>query len=126
VSVRTVYRDIEALSGAGVPVWAEGGPGGGCQLLEGYRNPLVGISADEAIALLAASAPAPLANSAFREDLAGARLKLLAALPTSRRHEVVAEAAKFHVDAPPGFARHSLPRTCASWSRLSGVTAACN
>lgn len=103
VSVRTVYRDIDALSRAGVPVWAEGGPGGGCQLLEGYRNPLVGVSADEAIALLAASASAALANSAFGQDLAAARLKLLAALPMSSRGDVVAEAAKFHVDAPAWF-----------------------
>ncbi|HEV7760746.1 MAG TPA: HTH domain-containing protein, partial [Acidimicrobiales bacterium] len=37
VSVRTIYRDIEALSGAGVPVFCEPGPGGGCRLIDGYR-----------------------------------------------------------------------------------------
>jgi predicted DNA-binding transcriptional regulator YafY len=46
VSVRTVYRDIEALSAAGIPVWATGGPGGGCQLMEGWRSSLLGISTE--------------------------------------------------------------------------------
>jgi predicted DNA-binding transcriptional regulator YafY len=103
VSVRTVYRDVEALSAAGIPVWAAGGPGGGCQLMEGWRSPLLGISTEEAMALLAAAAPAPLAGTSLAEDLSAARLKLLAALPAARRAEVAAESARFHVDAPGWF-----------------------
>src|SRR6266567_4857120 len=76
VSVRTVYRDIEALSAAGIPVWATSGPGGGCQLMEGWRSSLLGISTEEAMALLAAAAPAPLADTSLAEDLSAARLKL--------------------------------------------------
>lgn len=60
VSVRTVYRDLEALSAAGVPVLAEAGPGGGCQLLDGFRLPLRGLRPEEAEALLILGVPAPL------------------------------------------------------------------
>ena len=57
VSVRTIYRDLEALSAAGVPVRTESGPGGGCQLIEGYRFPLRGLRPEEAEALLILGVP---------------------------------------------------------------------
>jgi len=44
VSVRTVYRDLEALDMAGVPVYAESGPGGGCGLFDDYRTTLTGCA----------------------------------------------------------------------------------
>jgi predicted DNA-binding transcriptional regulator YafY len=62
VSVRTIYRDLEALSATGVPVLAESGPKGGCQLLDGYRFPLRGLRPEEAEALLILGVP-----SAIRE-----------------------------------------------------------
>jgi predicted DNA-binding transcriptional regulator YafY len=60
VSVRTVYRDLEALVAAGVPVLTESGPGGGCRLMEGYRFPLRGLGPDEAEALLILGVPGVL------------------------------------------------------------------
>jgi predicted DNA-binding transcriptional regulator YafY len=60
VSVRTVYRDLEALIAAGVPVLTESGPGGGCRLMEGYRFPLRGLRPDEAEALLILGVPGVL------------------------------------------------------------------
>jgi predicted DNA-binding transcriptional regulator YafY len=62
VSVRTVYRDLEALSAAGVPVLAESGPGGGCQLLDGYRFPLRGLRPEEAEALLILGVPSVISE----------------------------------------------------------------
>jgi predicted DNA-binding transcriptional regulator YafY len=86
VSVRTIYRDLEALSSAGVPVYADPGPGGGCALLDNYRTRLTGLHEAEVQALFMASMPAALADLGFGADLKTALLKLLAALPAERQH----------------------------------------
>jgi predicted DNA-binding transcriptional regulator YafY len=87
VSERTIYRDINALSASGVPVYAESGPGGGCALLDSYRTNLTGLTADEVRALFMLSIPAPLAQLGVTQELKAALLKLSAALPEARRHD---------------------------------------
>ncbi len=85
VSVRTIYRDLIALSTSGVPVYTESGPGGGVGLVEEYRTSLTGLTPEEARALFMMGVPAPLAQLGFSREFKQALLKLSAALPDSRR-----------------------------------------
>ena len=97
VSVRTVYRDIEALGAAGVPVFAESGPGGGCQLIESYRMPLTSLSTDEATALLTLGVPAPIRELGLAPALESAHDRVRVA---SGR---MAESVTVHLDVPRWF-----------------------
>jgi len=103
VSVRTIYRDIQALSESGVPVYAEAGPGGGVQLVDGYRTRLTGLTTGEAEALFLAGVPGPVAELGLGTVLAAAQLKVLAALPPELRSRATRVAQRFHLDAPDWF-----------------------
>ncbi len=99
VSIRTVYRDIEALGAAGVPVYTESGPGGGCALVDGYRTALTGLTGDEARALFMLNIPAPLAQLGVGDALKRALLKLAAALPAAHREDEGRARNRVYVDA---------------------------
>ncbi|WP_395369889.1 helix-turn-helix transcriptional regulator [Streptomyces tubercidicus] len=85
VSTRTVYRDIEALSAAGVPVYAERGRHGGIALLPGFRTDVTGMTTDEARALFILAAQGAHSALGLDDALRSALQKVMAALPAPHR-----------------------------------------
>lgn len=90
VSLRTVLRDVEALSAAGFPVYTDRGRGGGISLIPGYRTDLTGLTLDEAKTLLS-SGSGRVASPAFASDMR----KVAAALPRPHRVEATRAAHGF-------------------------------
>ncbi|WP_454195495.1 helix-turn-helix transcriptional regulator [Nocardia sp. Marseille-Q1738] len=98
VSTRTVLRDIEALSAAGVPVFAERGRRGGFALLPGFRTELTGLNHDEALALLIAGSRRGAQAFGLGSALASAMLKVVDALPESYRDTAADVAERLLID----------------------------
>jgi predicted DNA-binding transcriptional regulator YafY len=103
VAVRTIHRDIDSLSAAGIPVYAERGRSGGFRLQDGYRTMLTGLSGPEAETLFLAGLPGPAAQLGLADALSTARLKLLAALPANMQSGAERIASRFHLDVDTWF-----------------------
>lgn len=105
VSVRTIYRDIDQLSAAGVPVYAERGRAGGFALLDGYRTKLTGFTPAEADALVLAGVGGAAADLGIGAEAAAAQLKLLASLPPDAGASAQRVAQRFHLDPANWYTR---------------------
>ncbi|WP_189947732.1 helix-turn-helix transcriptional regulator [Streptomyces alanosinicus] len=103
VSERTVTRDAQALSEAGVPVYADRGRTGGYRLVGGYRTRLTGLARSEAEALFLSGVPGALREMGLADAASAARLKVSAALLPSLRDAPDSAARRFHLDAPAWF-----------------------
>jgi predicted DNA-binding transcriptional regulator YafY len=104
VSVRTVYRDVEALHAAGVPLYGEAGHAGGYRLVEGYRTRLTGLTENEAESLFLTGLPGPAQELGLGSEVAAAWLKLTASLPPELRDRATRIQQRFHLDAPGWYA----------------------
>ncbi|MFI7063502.1 helix-turn-helix transcriptional regulator [Kribbella sp. NPDC050124] len=100
VSLRTIYRDVEALAAAGVPVYADQGRAGGYRLVEGYRTKLTGLTEQEAAALFLVGMPGAAAALGLTAETSAAELKLLAALAPDQRDRAGRLKNRFHLDLP--------------------------
>ena len=98
VSVRTIYRDIDSMSAAGIPVYGDSGPGGGFQLSEGYRTKLTGLDSDETEAMLLVGLPGAAQAMGLGDAAIRARNKLLVALPGIGGDLAGRIAGRFHLD----------------------------
>ncbi|WP_037858121.1 helix-turn-helix transcriptional regulator [Streptomyces sp. NRRL S-340] len=99
VSVRTIYRDVESLSAAGVPVYAERGRYGGIELLAGFRTDVTGLTADESRALFVLAAQGAHAALGLDSALGSALRKVMAALPAPHRPAAEEVSRRILVDA---------------------------
>jgi len=100
VSVRTVYRDVDALHSAGVPLYGEAGHAGGYQLVDGYRTRLTGLTEPEAESLFLTGLPGAARDLGLGSEVAAAWLKLTASLPPDLRDRATRIRERFHLDAP--------------------------
>lgn len=110
VSPRTILRDIDQLSAAGVPLWGERGRQGGFQLRAGWSTQLTGMTGPEANALLLAGLPGPATELGLGTAAASARLKLLASLPGALREQAARVGERLHIDPLDWYRAGDMPQ----------------
>lgn len=109
VSERTILRDIDHLSAAGVPIWGDRGRNGGFQLREGWSTDLTGLTQDEARALLLAGLPGPATELGLGGMASSARQKMIASLHPDLREQADRVANRLHVDAVDWYRAQETP-----------------
>ena len=103
VSSRTVYRDLDALTIAGVPVYADRGPSGGISLWDDYRTNLTGLTRDEVRALFMLTVPGLFADLQADQPQRAATLKLMASLPAPFKQDAELARQRIHLDPAAWF-----------------------
>lgn len=107
VTERTIYRDIDALSMAGVPVYTQTGINGGCFLDEQYRSQIHWFTDSELQTLLYTGSAVPLSQLGMKDAMDNASLKLLSLLSTSRQKDSEKMQQRIHFDASDWYGTHS-------------------
>ncbi len=107
VSTRTIKRDIEALLQAGLPLWAQAGPGGG-YVLDAATLPPLNVTGAEAAAIAVALAAMPALP--FAVDGRSALAKVLAAMPAAERERAESIAGRLWLRVPEQAPRPAVAR----------------
>ncbi|TXI47108.1 MAG: WYL domain-containing protein [Lysobacter sp.] len=110
VSERTILRDIDRLSAAGVPVWGERGRNGGYRLREGWSTQLTGLTADETQALFLAGLPGPAAELGLGAAALSSRVKVVAGLPAEWRDRASRVLERLLIDPNDWYRQQETPR----------------
>jgi predicted DNA-binding transcriptional regulator YafY len=98
VSTRTIQRDMEALSGAGIPVFATRGGDGGWALLKDYRTSLTGLTAQDVVSIAVGRPPGLLSELGLADPGEGPVLKLMEAISPSARRQAEHARERIHID----------------------------
>lgn len=98
VSTRTILRDVDELSAAGVPIWGDRGRSGGFQLKAGWSTQLTGLTQPEVQALFLAGLPTAATELGLGTAATSARLKVVAALPDEWREQANNVSSRLHID----------------------------
>jgi len=109
VSERTILRDIDQLSAAGVPLWGDRGRNGGFQLRAGWSTELTGLTEPEANALLLAGLPGPATELGLGAAAASVRLKMIASLPIEWREQADRVGSRLHIDSVDWYRTQETP-----------------